>query len=314
MGPILSIDREEDKMIYLLTLLLSVSAFAEKNINIELNRPDKTKILARLSIPNDKIPFPLILYLQGSSCVSVRDYKYELSPALRKKNYALLTIEKPGISRDLNPEDCFKDSYLLKNDVFTRADDALHVLNFIDKSTKWSGDYFLIGGSEGTVVATLLAKKKYPRALALLAGANGMTMEDEFYVLIDKKKRPCGFTSKKDLKQKIESIYLRPDSKETWCSSSSSPNSYYWWSRILRLSLLDDLKSFDFPIWAAHGTEDESVPIESSIEVEKAFLKNEKKNFILRRYPGLNHKWIDEKGNKKIADVMQDLDQWLLQF
>src|SRR5690606_23817369 len=125
-------------MIFLLSLLLSVSAFAEKNINIELNRPDKSKILARLTIPDEKLPFPLILYLQGSSCVSVRDYKYELSPSLRKKNYALLTIEKPGVSRDMKAEDCFKDSYLLKNDVFTRADDAFHVLNFIKKSTKWS--------------------------------------------------------------------------------------------------------------------------------------------------------------------------------
>ena len=293
---------------------MSLSAFAEKNINIELNRPDKSKILARLSIPNENLPFPVILYLQGSSCVSVRDFKFNLSPALKKKNYALLTIEKPGVSRNMKSEDCFKDSYLLKNDVFTRANDAFHVMNFIKKNTKWSGDYFLIGGSEGTVVATLLAKKKYPRALALLAGANGLTMEEEFNVLIEKKKRPCGFTSKKDLKQKIESIYLRPDSNETWCSSSSSPNSYYWWTRILRLSLLDDLKSFDFPIWVAHGTEDESVPIESSIEVEKVFQRNEKKNLVLKRYPGLNHKWMNDKGERKIQDVMNDLDQWLLQF
>lgn len=298
----------------LLLLLLSISAFAEKNINIELNRPDKTKILARLSIPNQKLPFPIILYLQGSSCVSTRDYKFDLSPALKKKNYALLTVEKPGISREMKAQDCFKDSYLLKNDIFTRSNDAFHVLNFILKNTKWSGDYFLVGASEGTIVATLLAKKKYPRALALLAGANGMTMEEEFYVLIDQKKRPCGFTSKKDLKQKIESIYLRPDSNETWCSSSSSPNSYYWWSRILRLSVIDDLKSFDFPIWVAHGTQDESVPIESSIEAEKVFERNEKKNLTLKRYQGLNHKWINDKGEKKIHEVMTDLDQWLLQF
>src|SRR5690606_17832200 len=107
---------------------------------------------------------------------------------------------------------------------------------------------------------------------------------------------------------------LRPDSKETWCSSSTSPNSFYWWSRILRLSLIDDLKTFDFPIWVAHGTEDDAVPIESSIEVEKLFQRNEKKNLLFKRYPGLNHKWIDEKGNKKIGEVMKDLDQWLLQF
>lgn len=293
---------------------MAFSAFAEKNINLELNRPDKTKIIARLSIPDEKLPFPVILYLQGSSCVSVRDFKFNLSPALRKKNYALLTIEKPGVSRDMKKEECFKDSYLLKNDVFTRANDAFHILNFIKKTTKWSGDYFLIGGSEGTVVATLLVKKKYPRALALLAGANGLTREEEFNVLIDKKTRPCGFTSKKDLKQKIESMYLLPDSNDTWCSSSSSPKSYYWWTRILRLSVLDDLKTFDFPIWVAHGTEDESVPIESSIEVEKVFQRNAKKNLILKRYQGLNHKWINEKGEKKIQEVMNDLDQWLLQF
>ena len=298
----------------LLALLFSASVFAEKIMNIELKRPDQSKIVAKLVIPEGDTRFPLVLYLQGSSCVSVNDYQYSLSSALKKKNYALLSIEKPGVTRDIKPDDCHKDSYLLKNNVFQRANDAEEVLKFIKKNTKWSEDYFLIGGSEGTVVATLLAKKKSPRGLALLAGANGITMEEEFQILIDKQKRPCGFTSKNELKNKVEMIYLRPDSKETWCSSTSSPNSFYWWSRILRLNVMDDLKTFDFPIWAAHGTEDEAVPIESSIEAEKWFKKNEKTNFTLKRYEGLNHKWRNAKGEKKIDEVMNDLDQWLLQF
>lgn len=298
----------------LLALLFSASVFAEKIMNIELNRPDKSKIVARLVIPNPDLPFPIVLYLQGSSCVSLKDYKFQISPGLVKKNYALLSIEKPGVTKDMKQEDCFKESYLLKNDVFARANDAENVLKFIKKNTKWSDDYFVIGASEGTIVATLLAKKKSPRGLALLAGANGLTMEDEFNVLIDKHKRPCGFTSKNELKNKIQTIYLRPDSKETWCSSSSSPNSFYWWSRILRLNVMDDLKTFDFPIWAAHGTEDDAVPIESSIEAEKWFQSNEKTNFTLKRYEGLNHKWRNQKGEKKIDEVMKDLDQWLLQF
>ena len=298
----------------LLALLFSASVFAEKVMNIELKRPDHSKIIARLTIPNPDLPFPIVLYLQGSSCVSVNDYKYSLSSTLLKKNFALLSIEKPGVHREMTEADCHKDAYLLKNDVFARANDAEQVLKFIKKNSKWSDDYFLIGGSEGTVVATLLAKRKSPRGLALLAGANGITMEDEFNILIEKGKRPCGFTSKNELKNKIETIYLRPDSKETWCSSTSSPNSFYWWSRILRLNVMDDLKTFDFPIWAAHGTEDEAVPIESSIEAEKWFQRNDKKNFTLKRYEALNHKWRNAKGEKKITDVMNDLDQWLIQF
>ncbi len=77
---------------------------------------------------------------------------------------------------------------------------------------------------------------------------------------------------------------------------------------------MDDLKTFDFPIYVAHGTEDESVPIESSIEVEKVFLKLEKKNLTFKRYEGLNHKWRNLKGENKTVDVMNDLDQWLLKF
>lgn len=298
----------------LLALLFSASVFAEKIMNIELKRPDNTKIVARLIIQNPDIPFPIILHLQGSACESVHAAYYDISPALKKKNYAYLLVEKPGTFKGMKPEDCFKDSYLTGNDIFTRANDAFHVLNFIKKNSKWNDEYFSIGKSEGTVVATLLAKKKYPRAMALLAGAPGLTMEEEFNLLIDKNKRPCGFTSKTDLKSKIETIYLRPESKETWCSSSTNPNSFYWWSRILRLNLMDDLKTFDFPIWVAHGTEDESVPIESSIEAEKWFQKNEKSNFTLKRYEGLNHKWRNAKGDKKIDEMMRDLDQWLLQF
>lgn len=298
----------------LLALFLSLSAFAEKIMNIELKRPDESVIIARLKIPDDKIPFSIILHLQGSACESVHAAYYEISPALKKKNHAHLLIEKPGISKGMKPADCFKESYLVKNDIFTRANDAFHVLNFIKKNTKWNDEYYSLGKSEGTIVATLLAKKKYPRAMALLAGANGLTMEEEFNLMLDKGDRPCGFTSKTELKTKIETIYLRPDSKETWCSSSASPNSFYWWSRILRLSVLDELKTFDFPIYVAHGTLDESVPIESSIEVEKVFIKNEKKNLTFKRYEGLNHKWRNQKGEKKIDEVMKDLDTWLLQF
>jgi hypothetical protein len=108
----------------LLFLLFSLSAHAEKIINIELSRPDSSKIVGRLTIPDEKLPFPIILYLQGSNCISVRDYRFDISPALKKKNYALLSIEKPGLTRDMKEEDYFKDSYLLKNDVFSRANDA----------------------------------------------------------------------------------------------------------------------------------------------------------------------------------------------
>ena len=297
-----------------LVLLFSVSAFAEKIINIELKRPDDSKIIGRLTIPDESKPFSIILHLQGSACESVHEAYYDLSPALKKKNHGHLLIEKPGLSKGMKTEDCFKDSYLLKNDIFTRANDAFHVLNFIKKNTRWNDEYYSIGKSEGTVVATLLAKKKYPRAMALLAGANGLTMEEEFNLMIDKGDRPCGFTSKNEFKKKVEAIYLIPDSKETWCSSSISPNSYYWWSRILRLSLIEELKTFDFPIYVAHGTKDESVPIETSIEVEKVFLRIEKKNLTFKRYEGLNHKWRNDKGEKKINEVMRELDSWLLQF
>lgn len=300
-------------MIYLL-LFFSLNVFAEKIANIELKRPDQSKIIARLDIPDEKLPFGIVLHIQGSACESVHDAYYNISTELKKKNFAHLLIEKPGITRGMKPEDCFKDSYLIKNDIFTRANDAFHVLEFIKKNFKWNERYFIIGKSEGTIVATLLAKKKYPTALALIAGANGMTMEDEFMLMLDKGDKPCGLTSKTELKKKIETIYLRPDSKETWCSSSSSPNSFYWWSRILRLSVLEDLKTFDFPIWVAHGTLDESVPIESSIEVEKVFQREEKKNLTFKRYEGLNHKWRNQKGEKKIGEMLSDLDQWLLQF
>lgn len=298
----------------LLALFLSLTAFAEKVIHIELNRPDKTTIHARLEIQNPEIPFPIILFLQGSACESVQDFHHELAPALKKKNYAHLLIEKPGLKKGLKADECFKDTYLVKNSVYSRAEDAFHVLNFIKKNTRWNDEYFVVAKSEGTVVATLLANKKYPRAMALLAGANGLTMEEEFNVLLEKGKRPCGFTSKTELKAKIESIYLRPDSKETWCSSSSSPNSYYWWSRILRLNTLDMLKTFDFPIYVAHGTEDEAVPMESSIEAEKTFERLGKKNMKFIRYEGLNHKWRDKSGVNKTSDVMRALDEWLLQF
>lgn len=289
----------------LLFLLLSFAAFAEKNINIELRRPDKTLLRARLEIPDEKKPFGIILHLQGSACESVHKAYYNISVELKKKNWAHLLIEKPGVWKDMKAEDCEKDEYLLKNDIFQRANDAVHVLQFISKSTKWDQRYISIGKSEGTVVATLLAKKRYPVAMVLLAGANGLTMEEEFMVMLDKGDRPCKMTSKTEVEKKIDLVFTRPNSKEIWCGKP-----YYWWSRILRLSLMDDLKAFDFPIWVAHGTKDDQVPVEGSQAVEKLG----KKNYTFRFFEGLNHKWQTEKGEKRWDQVMNDMDQWLLQF
>src|SRR5690606_3223662 len=103
--------------------------------------------------------------------VSAKELKYELHSDHRKKNYALLTIEKPGNFPGMKPQDCFKDEYLLKNNVFARKNDAIHVLDFIKEKLSWNKELILVGESEGTLVATLLAEKRTPKAMALFSGA-----------------------------------------------------------------------------------------------------------------------------------------------
>lgn len=297
-------------MKYILLSFLIISSVWGKTSRIELDKPDKTKLIAVLDVPDPQKPFAIFLHLQGSGCMDpISD---QLGKEMIAMNTGALIIQKPGLSLPLLEGECFGPKYLLGNNIFTRVNDAVHTLNFIFKNfPNWNKKLIIYGKSEGTVVATLLTNKVKANLLILFAGANGMTMEDEMYTLIKKGHKVCGESTKEKLKTKIEDVFKTPGSTATWCSGKTSPNSLNWWSKILREDVLHYLLRVDYPIYVAHGSKDDMVPIESSYEAQKAFDRNSKKNLTFREYKNLNHKFRDKKNKSHADEIYQELNEWM---
>ncbi len=73
----------------------------------------------------------------------------------------------------------------------------------------------------------------------------------------------------------------------------------------------------DIPVFVAHGTSDQSVPIESIDYLQSQLILNSKTNVTIKRYAGLDHSFCDLIDPKcpdtsyHQPEVMNDFLKWL---
>lgn len=292
-------------------IILLVIPFIFSNIVLarEINIQDKggNKITAYLQVPAQTKKFSALLVLQGSDCSSVHGKK--IISIFEKLGIARLDIEKPGITKLVGQDQC-PPEYINRNSIDQRVTDVIAVLNFLEKNSSWNKKVFILGGSEGATVGSLVASvDSRVHAIALLAGASSMNMMDEFKLLYKKGVNICNVKDLSSLNKKFAEILNNPTSDKNWCGKT---NTYKWWSEVLTFNPKQTLLNLKIPIFAAHGTEDKMVPIESSDLMNQSFKEQNKKNFTYYRYQDLNHHWQDRDGVNKFENVFKDLVKWLI--
>ncbi|MBK8201662.1 MAG: prolyl oligopeptidase family serine peptidase [Bdellovibrionales bacterium] len=299
-----------------LIFALSVISFSSSADTFSVPRPDGTQIIFYLDVPN-RSGFSILVGLQGSVCVTSFPMHQMLKSALLPAGIAVLSVEKRGLSS--NSTDC-PNEYLQKNTVQDRVLDHLEVMQFVRKNQPhWNHRIGLAGGSEGGVIAALVAPLIPETAtLTLLASGGGLTMSDEVLLLTRKQMQKQGASESNiqhaldQMRQQFTEMRENPTFEKEWLSDGKTArNTYKWWSAILDVKLESSLFSLEMPIYMAHGTADTSCPIESTDHLAQSFANRGKSNLLYKRYDGLEHNWTDTQGNQH-PEVLSDAIEWII--
>lgn len=151
-----------------------------------------------------------------------------------------------------------------------------------------AGRVVLVGYSEGGSVAAGIASEPAVTHLGLFGGGGPTHMFD---MLIHLRRRlrgnPPAVVEKRvaRLMEKFRDVLRHPDSLERRFHG----HPYRRWAGFFRYAVVDELLELEIPIYMAHASRDQVVPIHSADFVELEFIRRGKDNLTLRRYPGVGH-------------------------
>lgn len=303
------------KKIFVIIWIFAISplSFAD---TFSIPRDDGTQIIFYLDVPKVN-NFPVLIGFQGSTCVTGFPMHHMLKSVLLPLGIGVLSAEKRGLN---STSTTCPDEYLQKNTIQDRVLDHVQIIAFLRKNQpQWNHKLGLVGGSEGGMIAALVAPLvPEATAVALLASGGSLTMGEELLLLTKKQMQQHG-SSDQDIQnalaqmlQQFSEMKSNPNPNKEWLSDGKAArNTYKWWASILDLKLESALLSLEIPIYAAHGTADTSCPVESSDHLAQAFADNQKTNLTYKRYVGLEHNWTDQQGNQH-PEVLNDAMTWII--
>ncbi|MBW2735016.1 MAG: prolyl oligopeptidase family serine peptidase, partial [Deltaproteobacteria bacterium] len=160
----------------------------------------------------------------------------------------------------------------------------------------------MLGFSEGTdVAAVVAASSKGVDRLGFMSGG-GPTQAFDFFVMIRKQLRgkdPAMVeVAITQLQQKLQDVFTDPTSHTKMLFG----HPYSRWAAYFRRPPIESLVKVSVPIFVAHGSADQSVPIESADFIAAEFIRLGKKNLTYRRYPGLDHSFYSCSRRDKDCD------------
>lgn len=302
----------------LLFAVFSVSAAAAPEVLDTAYRSDGSKITYRVHTPGSLTPQPLVVMLHGSTCRSNASRFTWTKELLKNSGYALLGLEKPGIHGPLKDGHCPQE-YLERNTITQRIADHKTVIGKLATDLQnWNGRIIWVGGSEGGMVAGLLAAQSArTQAVVMLVSAGGMSFADEMRITLPRLYRKHGVGEAElrklmsDFERTLIEIRQNPTSLQSFLGNT---NTYRWWAAIMDVVVVDHLFEKDFPMLLVHGTADESAPIEAADAFAEKFADYAKTNLTYFRYEGLDHGLKDSTGKSYMTEKFKnDILPWIQQ-
>lgn len=286
--------------------LFSLSLLSRDIQSIRIPRPDESEILGYFHKPSHCEQFPIMIVCQGSY-VSKQTLQ-SCKPLFDKivKNFGdislgILAIEKRGSYQDR----CDLIEFNAYNTVSNRISDNLIAIQGLPKIIDgWNGRLILTGGSEGTYVASELAKElqESVKALILFAGGGYHSYKEElittflcqpwyvrWYI------RWCTGTEQ-EIRKQFQIMHSEPTPTNMWAGQT-----YRYWADIQERSLAGILE-LKMPIYYMKGCKDDN--FSSSKALQSAYQQNNHITFVW--YTGMGH----DMGNS-FDTVMQNAKTWL---
>jgi dienelactone hydrolase len=220
-----------------------MSANVSQASPIEIPRTDGSMIRFYFEKPAAK-SFPILIVLQGSTCVSVQSVVQMVSQAALSHGAGVIGIEKYGLNETTTS--C-PTGYLENNTVHQRIQDHLEVVAYLRSHIpEWNQSLGWAGGSEGGQVAALTAPLvRETKMLVMLASGGGLTMAEEMPIVTERKLLREGASAqeiqkaKDDLAAHFQLIRANPTSSQEWLSDGKSArNTYKWWDSVLWIKAL----------------------------------------------------------------------------
>jgi pimeloyl-ACP methyl ester carboxylesterase len=164
-----------------------------------------------------------------------------------------------------------------------------------------------VGSSLGGVVAAdVTARDSRVTHLLMMASGGGWTQAEEMTLFVERGQGPPGISTVAELNAKLDEIRAAPDSGEVWLG-----HPYRMWSSYLWFRSMDGLTTRPIPIFLAQGSADEATPVESARAMRDEFARLGLSNLTYVEYPGLDHHFSNEAGERRLIDLQEDVYAWV---
>ena len=298
-------------------LCLTTSCFSQENeqpIHMQIKRLNDSYIDVYYNKPTaDKMP--IMVFCQGSGYDSNTEGFLGVIKQFEKQVVGL-AIEKQGVKYgDLG--DKLTQEYITNNTIQNRLYDYLRTLQYMRTNAEWwNGEIYIIGGSEGGLLAGMLACF-YPdvKGVSIFSFGGGLNFGEAWPISSGLQLKAEGATNK-DVEKKInvvkDSIQMIRQEPIFSKSYSGVDNTYAWWNSIIDLRLQNCLLDLNIPINLVQGSTDIMAPPISARTLKESFIKEGKTNLSYKEYEGYDHAYFDKEGNSHLVEVITESIDWVL--
>lgn len=231
--------------------------------------------------------------------------------ALEKRGVKFLDGVRPGSAEGASEE------YQRHATLEDRVADVKLVIDALLKQTPVDpARVVVIGHSEGSDVAAA-ASAAEPRVThaACLAGA-GITQFFDLVILQRRAMLKEGLPEQvianqiEQLHAEFSKILAAPDAIDQFFMG----HAYKRWASFAKTPPVESLRKSRCKVFLAHGSADESVPVESFEALVAELVRSGRKDMTVRRYPGRDHGFMEKGADRSkpaMQEVLADIREWL---
>lgn len=253
-------------------------------------------------------PAPLMLMIQGSGCVPVMNAQaggtsstlFNLLPFGNEGRFTVVAVEKPFSARNEGRAGMGDACSPAFNESFTAESWLLALQASLQDARKslWVDQKrtLVFGGSEGAVMATMLAAKDVRITDVIAIGGSGTT---QLYDFIAQAYRTCFNVAPclAEVEDKVRAIAADPASSTLFAWGHPHKR----WTSFFRVDPSEELLRSKARVYLAFGTADNAVPALSQ-EIAVAKLLAARRDVTVRRVPDADHS-LRQQGAASLADL-----------
>jgi pimeloyl-ACP methyl ester carboxylesterase len=308
-----------------LVALITLSALGDNRsaaessalVQYAVPRLDGTGISYYLAANTGDNKQPILLIIHGSDCNSIANH-----PRIRRfervaTDAVALYVDKYGITTELpwsesdDRNDC-PDVHLERNTLNQRVLDILRVVGELRQTAHWwDGKLFIVGGSEGAIVAESVAPLVPETQSLIIFGFGGRWFENDVLHSVQVSLNADGESPQAQAKRlKTVRDLLAGALRDRDAAKNLWGYSHAWWASMLEFDQLEALRRVHVPVLALQGSEDEFVDVAGAREM-MGELRLQGSNITFLEYDGLNHGFRDAENRSRLDRVIDDMAKWL---